>query len=710
MNFRPPIIAGRVIRPLTLTAALALNTTNLFAGADGEHAHDAIHELDPLVVNATLAPRSSRDMLNPATVVTGDQLEQDLSPTIGAVLDGQPGVHSTAFGAGASRPVIRGLEGFRLKVMESGIDSGDLSPGSPDHAVAIEPFFSERIEVLRGASTLLYGSSAIGGVVNTIDKRIPREQPGDETTLDLMTEYNSASEGWTYGAITQIPVNEFVVSLSYLDRDHNDYDIPGHAELEEDHDEHGEDHDHDHDHDHDEDHDEEEVAGTLENSFLESRIGSVGVSWFPTDKTRLSLAWMSTDSQYGVPGHAHHEEHDEHEEGEEGDHDEEGVYIDMAHSTVDMEFEHELSGSWIQTLEGRIRFVDYDHQEMEGDELGTDFDRESWEARLTATFLTGDAAPGAIGAQLSSLDSKAVGEESLTPESETKDTAIFYLQEWHQENLRIEGGLRAERREIDVPDADYSDWAYSYSLGAKIGKAEGWSIGLLYNHAERHPSAQELYAFGPHAATRQFEIGSADLGIESANSIDLSLHYKNDVVSASLTAFYMDFSNFIYASPTGNEMDELPVYQFDQIDTVFKGFESEILWHAFHGENLFVDLGLMADWVDTDIKHSDDHLPRIPPMRIGASATVGSESWVFRTSLRHSFKQDDTALFEEPTASYTNLAASLLIDLPIQKGLWHLVLSVNNLLDEEIRSHTSPLKDVAPAPGRSLRVNLSVAF
>ena len=690
MNYFNPKF-GRIARPIAATALFLTHPGILYSNSE-KHQHDEVHDLTPYVVNATLAPRSSRDMLNPATVMSGDELEQRLSSTIGQILDEQPGVHSTAFGAGASRPVIRGLEGFRLKIMESGIDSGDLSANSPDHAVAIEPFFADRIEVLRGASTLLYGSSAIGGVVNVIDKRIPREQIGSAATVDLMTAYDSSAEGWTFGGLTEIPAEEFVVSFSYLDRAHDDYSIPGHP-------------------DHDPDHEDEEPSGVLENSFLESQTGSAAVSWFPSDRTRLSLAFVTTDSQYGVPGHAHHEEHEEEEDDHHEEHEEEGVFIDMAQSTLDLEFEHTLTDSWIQSLEGRVRFVEYDHQEIEGDELGTDFDRDSWEARLTATYLSGDSAPGAIGTQLSSLDSQAVGEESLTPESETNDMAVFLLQEWHAGNLRVEGGARAERREIEASEAgDYADWAYSYSLGAKLELSDEWSLGLLFNRAQRHPSAQELFAYGPHAATRQFEIGDGELGIETANSVDLSLHYKNDVVSGSLTAFHTDFSDFIYGNPTDQELEEFRVFEFTQVDTTFRGLEAELLWHALHGEDLFLDFGFVVDWVETKIKHSDDNLPKIPPVRVGASVLLGSGNWVFRSSLRHSFKQDDIASFEEPSPAYTNLSASLLLDLPIPEGVWHLVISGDNLLDEEIRSHTSPLKDVAPAPGRSLRVNVSVQF
>ena len=656
------------------------------------------------MVDATLAPRSSRDMLTPAAVVAGDELSLNRAATLGDVLDGQAGVHASAFGGGSSRPVIRGMEGVRLRIMESGVDSGDLSADSPDHAVAIEPFFIERIEVLRGASTLLYGSSAIGGVVNVIDARIPRAMPERGIAWQAMTDYQSAAEGWTHAALATVPAGDFAIAISFLDREHNDYSIPGHP-------------------DHDDAHADEAPSGKLENSFLESRNGSAALSWFPSGRTRLTLAWTTTDSRYGVPGHVHgepdeHGEHDEHdeeedhpeEEGEDNGHAED-VFIDLAQSTVDLEVEHRFEDSRLKAIEGRLRYVDYDHQEWEGEEIGTDFDRESLEVRLLATYLAGDSAPGAVGLQWVMLDSQAIGEESYTPASETRDAALFLLQEWQAGNLRVEGGARAEHREIAVAGHDtYGDWAFSASLGAQLPLTEAWSMGWLVHHSERHPVATELYAFGPHAATRQFAIGDPRLGTESANGVDFSLHHTSPLLSGSLTAFLSDFQDFIFLSPAGEERAGFPVYEYARTDAEFRGFEAALTWHAWHGESAYFDIGLLMDWVEAEVKDSPDNLPRIPPLRAGASIEFGADLWKVRSSLRHHFKQEDTAPLEKPSDSYTNLAASLLLDLPFNKGTWHLVLSGENLLDEEMRPHSSPIKEVAPLPGRSVRVHLAVEF
>lgn len=712
-----------------LSSIFAQAQQPLATGAEPQTARE-IHDLDPFVVNAALAPRSSRDMLTPTEVLAFQDLALSQQPTLGGLLEGLPGVHASSFGAGANRPVIRGLDGNRLRVMESGVDSGDLSADSPDHAVALEPFFVEQVEVLKGPSTLLYGSSAIGGVVNVIDKRIPRQLPADPVSFEALVGYHSGADGWTAAGIGSVQIDDFIVSFSYLDRDHGNYSIPGTAEREhsDEHDEHGEEaHSEEDPHSEEEHGHEEERIGLLADSFLESESASLAVSWFASGNTRLSMAVTSYDSSYGVPGHMHgghehageehehHEhhdedgdhEHDEHESGEE----EEGVRIDLNQWAVDFEFKHTFPHSLFKAIEARFRYVDYEHQELEGEVVGTDFDRESLEARVTASYAMRSDDLGAIGFQWHSLDSKAMGPESLTPESATTDGAVFVIQELNLGDIRLEGGARAEYREISVSGAeDYEDWAASFSFGAKWQIAEAWSVGALVNHSQRHPVATELYAMGPHAATRQFEIGDSSLGVESANGLDLSLHFHSGVWSASLTAFYTAFSDFIYAAPGDEFEDGLRVFRYDQVDVDFYGLEAEVVWHTLHTEDAFFDIGFQLDSVTTDISGSSYHLPRIPPLRVGTEWVLGFEGWLIRSSVLHSFEQEDTAAFEESTEAYTDWSTDLLIELPFRHGDWNLVIGWQNLLNEEIRPHTSPLKDLAPAPGRHLRVHLNVAF
>jgi iron complex outermembrane receptor protein len=664
-----------------------------------------VHDLDPFVVNATTVPRSSRDMLNPASVLTGQELDSKRSATIGETLEGQAGIHASAFGAGASRPIIRGFDGPRIRVMESGIGSGDLSADSPDHAVAVEPFFAERIEILRGPSTLLFGSSAIGGVVNVVDRRIPRNRAEDPWSGELLFDYNSSSNGMTGAGFLSGNLDQITVAVSFLKRDFGDYSIPGWAELHDKHETEGEEDHH---------HDEEVPTGVLENSFSKLKTGSAGVSWFPENGTRVSLVWIGSDSQYGVPGHEHQyaehegdEDHDElgHEEGEDS------VWINLKHTSWDFEFEHPIRGAWIETVEGRVRYVNYEHQEMEGDALGTAFANELWEARFTASYAIQDTHPGTLGTQITYMDSSADGEEALMPPSQTRDSSLFILQEWAFNRLRVEAGLRGEYRKINAEDrAGYDGWATSVSLGAHYQIGESWSAGLLLNRSQRHPTSTELYADGPHAATRQFEVGDPDLEGETANGIDLSLQFQSAHFDFGVTAFYNDFSDYIYASPTEDVRDGLNVYQFGAVDARFHGMETQGTWHLFHGEKSYFDLGVLFDWVEADIAGSADNLPRIPPARVGLRAVYGQSFWSVRSTCRYAFEQNDTAPFEIPTAAYMDWSVDLSIAFPFAGSMWNLLVAGENLLDEDIRYHTSPIKDVAPAPGRHIRVSMSVVF
>ncbi len=589
--------------------------------------------------------------------------------------------------------------------MESGIGIGDLSADSPDHAGAVEPFFAERIEILRGPSTLLFGSSAIGGVVNVVDRRIPRNRSEDPWSGELLFDYNSSSEGVTGAGFLSGNLGELTVAVSFLKRDLGDYSIPGPAEL---HDEEEMDGEEDHHH-------EEEVpTGVLGNSFSKLKTGSVGVSWLPKNGSRVSLAWIGSDTQYGVPGHEHeHAAHEEDEDHDELEHEEgeESVWIDMKHTSWDLEFEHPIRGAWIETVEGRVRYVDYQHQEMEGDSLGTDFANELWEARITASYGIQDVHPGTLGSQISYVDSSADGEEALTPPSQTRDASLFILQEWVFKSMRLEAGMRGEYREIRAEDRDgYDGWASSASLGAHYQFGESWSAGLLLNRSQRHPTSTELYADGPHAATRQFELGDPDLEGETAIGIDLSLQFKSALFDLGVTAFYNDFSDYIYAAPTEDERDGLTVYQFGAVDARFHGMETQGTWHLLHSEKSYFDLGVLFDWVEADIAGSADNLPRIPPARVGLRAVYGQSFWSLRSTYRHAFAQNDTAPFETPTAAYADWSVDLSLTLPFTGSKWNLLVAGENLLDEDIRYHTSPIKDVAPLPGRHIRVSMSVVF
>ncbi|MDP4879963.1 MAG: TonB-dependent receptor plug domain-containing protein, partial [Opitutales bacterium] len=274
----------------------ALLLSNLHADQE-----DPVYQLEDFVVSVGPIARPLDDYASPVTSLDSDAIRRAGGGTLGQLLDGQPGVNATSFGAGASRPIIRGFDGPRVRVIESGLGSLDVSETSPDHAVSVEPLLSDRVEVLRGPSTLLYGSSAIGGVVNVIGKEIPRE-PVDSKGYDgaFETRYDSVSEGETLLGYSTVGGDRWALRVTGLTRKADNYEIPGDAEA----------------YHEDEEHEEEESGDELESSFVENDYFSVGGTWFFGEQNYIGASFSNYDAFYGVPGHAHHEE----EEGEEEEH------------------------------------------------------------------------------------------------------------------------------------------------------------------------------------------------------------------------------------------------------------------------------------------------------------------------------------------------------------------------------------------------------
>jgi len=667
----------------------------------GQSESETVRTLDPFIATGTVGPTQASETIVPVTLLSGDELTRSLASSLGETLEGQLGIHASSFGAGASRPIIRGFEGPRIRVLESGLDSLDVSDTSPDHAVSIEPFFAESIEVVRGPSTLLYGSSAIGGVVNVIDNRIPRERKDTGVTGQFEGRHATVSEGWDGMGRAEVHQPSFSVSLSGLKRDYGNYEIPGFAESAgfraAEAEESGA------------EAEEEEAFGVLENSFVETESGSIALSWFPSEENRLSFAAFALDSLYGVPGHSE----EEGEAGEEGEEEEGAVSIDLEQRRYDLDGEFVFNGPWAQSLRFRFNYADYVHQELEGDEIGTRFDREGWETRLELNHSYADKQAGILGLQLGDSDFDAEGEEAFAPPSSTLDLAFFALEEWTLKRVSLQGGLRLERRDIDVSSAispGYEDWAWSASAGVLVPLGNGINAALNLSRSERHPTAVELFSDGPHVATQQFEVGDSTLGTETAHGADASIKLFEGPVTGQFTVFYNRFNNYIDLSPTGEEEDGLPVFQFRSTDAEFYGVETELNWHVRHGDTHNFDITATYDTVRAVDTDNNRDLPRIPPHRIGLRALYSNGPWKVGSGIRYAFEQDRVTPNELPTDSYADWSASL--SHSFQWDSIHLTAFVEgrNLLDDEIRHHTSFLKDVAPQPGRNVVFGVHVHF
>lgn len=652
------------------------------ATARVELAFELARHSEEIVVTASPEARSQLDLAQPTAVLSGDELSLRLQPTLGETLSAEPGVSSTYFGPGASRPVIRGLGGDRVRMLQGGLGTGDVSTTSPDHAVTVDPGSAERIEVVRGPATLLYGSSAIGGVVNVLDERIPDFRPtrGLEGTVDLtggtVADERSAAVGLTGGS------GPWAWHLEGLKRETGDYAIPGFAQVE------------------GAGHDEDNPYGTLPNSDLEATSAGLGGTYFFGDRAFLGLAVSGHDTNYGVPGAG---------EGEEG-----GTRIDMQQRRYDLRGEVTRPFGAFRGLKVRLGATDYEHSELEATgDVGTTFFNDSWEGRAELVQKPWHGISGSFGVQVRRRDLEAVGEEAFIPEASSLNLGVFAFQELTRGPVSYQFGLRYETQDTNTSGPGLPDRSFdglSASLGAVWRPVEGYSVGASLARAVKMPNGEELYSEGPHFATQAFEMGDPGLDEETSLGLDLSLRKETGRLTGTLTLFANRFDDFIFESFTGEEEDGLPVLQFSQDDAEFRGAELEVRAEVYEADTAHVDLRLFGDYVEAELSASGEPLPRIPPMRYGAGLDYHGDRLLGTLEIRRVARQDRVAPEETPTAGYTLVNAAVGYRFFIREQVLDVLLRGTNLTDQEARNHLSFLKDSVPLPGRDVGLSLRLSF
>ncbi|HKY61748.1 MAG TPA: TonB-dependent receptor [Gemmatimonadota bacterium] len=651
--------------------------------------------------------RGLGEVYQPASVLGGRELLARQEPTLGETLADEPGVSSTYFGPGASRPVIRGLGGDRVRILEGGVGTGDASNTSPDHAVGLDPLGAERVEIVRGPATLLYGSTAIGGVVNVIDGRIPRfrmETPFSGTLQ--LTGGTVADERAGQGSVSG-GVGNLAWHVGIVGRETEDLSIPGFAESaafraaeEAEEGEEGE--------------EEEEVFGTLENSATETTSWTGGVS-IVGNTGFVGIAFSRYDDLYGVPGH-HEEEGEEplaairlSQEGEE----EEFVSIDLEQRRVDVEGELERPLGFLRGLRFRLGTNDYEHVELEGAEVGTRFTNDAWEARVEAPHGGREGLSGAVGLQFGSNEFAAIGEEAFVPPSETDSWAVFGFEEIPAGPVRFQLGARYENQDVATLEGERLSRSLdglSASAGLLWPTAPDLTLSVSLSRSVRLPTSNELFANGPHLATRAFEVGDPDLDNETSVGLDVGLRRSAGLLSGEVGFFTNWYSDFIFEQFTGEEEDGLQVIRFSQADARFTGFEARADVELLHREPHHVALEVSADYVRGELTDGDEPLPRIPPLRLGVGAHYQGEPFWGEIHVRRASEQDRVAEFETPTDAYSMLDATIGYRF-FTGGLVHdLILRGTNLTDEEGRNHVSFLKDLAPLPGRDVSLAYRLNF
>lgn len=707
------------------------------AAAQSDPRHDDPVELDRVVVRASPLPSTAEDLARPVEVLSGARLDEAKSSSLGETVERLPGVQSSYFGPGVGRPIVRGLDGARVQVLSDGLASGDVSTVSVDHAVSIEPFLANQIEVLKGPATLLYGSGAIGGAVNVVDGRVPEERTSEpfEGRAELRGgAVNDERTGMVRLDGTSADGN-LVFHFDALHRETGDYRIPGFAEL------HGEDEHEDHEEDPDEH--EDEVFGRLPNSFVRTDAAALGLSYIG-ERGFIGGAWSLFNTRYGVPGHGHHdEEHDDEDEhGEEDDHDahgDEDVRIVMDQRRGELRGGLDDLGPF-ESARVKLARTRYTHTEFEGDAVGTVFDNDSTEGRLELRHRPWAGWNGAVGLQLLRRDFDAIGEEAFVPASRGRDAGVFWIGERQFGALKLELGARHDRVEVLVepseaigPSRDFS--ATSLSGAVKYDVSDSLHLTLGLDRAQRAPVAEELYSAGEHVATRSFEFGDPGLGVETANRAELGVHWHAGPLELRASVYHVNFDDFIYLADTGVEEHGLPVRLWNQEDARFTGAEVEARYTLADNDTgrwqlrgfgdvvrgrlagsgtreveLEFDHGDHHDHVDAEIALSGN-LPRIVAPRVGADLRWDRGDWRASLGAVHYFEQDRVAEFETRTPGYTLVNANVTWHIDTPGGnAWEVFLDGTNLLDEEARPHTSFLKDLAPRPGRGVAFGVRAFF
>ncbi|HVF94708.1 MAG TPA: TonB-dependent receptor [Sphingomonas sp.] len=699
-----------------LAGGAALLSTPALAQTAPVRAADAESRRD-IIVTAPVRT-SERDVLQGTSVLSGEELTRNLRPTIGETLARQPGVSATSFGPSASRPILRGFQGERIRVLTDGIGSIDVSNTSVDHAVIIDPLLAERIEVLRGPAALLYGSSAVGGVVNVIDTRIPRTVPVDGYRMNAIAGYGSAADERSIGGAGDVAVGEHLVlhaDGSYLKsgdlRTGNGFLLApaarraalGQVGLPQDTD---------------------EPIDFAASAALRDRLpNSAARTWtagagaaIVTDGGSLGVSYSHYDSLYGVPIRFATQV------GQE----QEAPRLSVVQNRVDLRGEIVTGGDWLDRIRVRAGQATYRHFELEPDGgIGTAFFNKGLEGRFELVQADRGGWQGASGVQFFNRIFDVAGDEAFLPRNETNQTGFFTLQQYQAGAFRAEGGLRYEMSDLAartaVDDPRFFAGrrrfdAVSGSLGASYAVSEAVRLGVNLSRTERAPSAEELFANGAHAGTQAYELGSPDFKVEKSWGVEATAHVHGDGFSFDASAYYNRFTDYISedqvdsavcaaaAAPSGREVD-LPCFQYRQQGARYYGVEAEASVRLAQVGSYLINADLLGDYVRADIVDLGP-VPRIPPARVLGGVEAQGDVASARIEAEHVFAQDRTARFETRTDGYTMVNATLGLSPFGKDSKTSILLSANNIFDVVARRHASFLKDFAPLAGRDVRVTL----
>ena len=693
--------------------SLAIVATLASLGAAGTHAQSTPRTDATLApVTVTGNPLGATDLIAPTDSYSGATLLLRSKSTLGETLDGTPGVSSSYFGPNASRPIIRGLDGDRVRILQNSGASVDASGLSYDHAVPSDPISMDRIEVLRGPGALMYGGSAVGGVVNVIDNRIPQERLFDAkggVSGKLNLEGSSGDAGRSAAALLETGNDRFALHADAFTRRSGDVAVPIALACEKP--------------------GAPTVANAICNSSAQTQGGALGGSVF-FGHSRLGASVSSYSSDYGTVA-------------------EDEVTIGMRSNRVALEWDVNQLPGWVQSVKVRASQTDYQHTEYEGAEPGTVFKSKGNDLRITARHAKLGAWEGVLGLQSETGTFSADGTEAFAPYSRTTQHAVFAFEELPLNWGRLSLGARLESVQVDSEGnpqvARFAPGSRSFqprslALGALWNAAPGWQLTSNLAYTERAPKDYELFADGPHIATHAYEVGNTQAVLEQSTNMDLGVQWKSGAHAFKLSAFVNQFNNYLALQGTGVLRDTegngagglgvtddgagmsvesggtagiLPEFVYTQVPARFTGIEANGKIRLLDAGQT-VDLELRADWLRAINTNTGEGLPRIAPVRLGASMVWAQGPWSARLDANHNQAQTNGPAGQLASQSYTlvNAALSYRQQLGSNTALWFARLdNANDVLAysaTSILTQSAPGK--APLPGRSLKVGLQLAF
>ncbi len=631
-------------------------------------------------------PLSGEGLSQAIDVLQGEQLERNRATNIGDTLARLPGIHSAPFGNAVGRPVIHGLSGPRVRIMEDRIDTLDVSVSSGDHAVGVEPFVADRIEVLKGASTLLYGSGAIGGVVDVHTGRIPHAIPANGLTGGVETRFDENTDGNTTAVKLNGGKGRVAWHVDGTLKHGDDYAIPGFAESTRVRSQASA--------------DDGGARGTLPGSRYRTKSGAGGLSYID-DWGFIGASVSELAANYGLPGGHSHDDGDK------------TPTLEMMQTRSDMELGIKEPFARVSSINFRLGVNDYEHEEIEpSGEVATHFSNDAWESRLEAIYET-RSWTHVLGVQHSDKQFSAQGEEAFIQPVDTSDSGVFWLGERALNGFDLELGARIGYLE-HTPSVSARTNFLSYAVSAGVLKplSDNWQLGVIADYSSRAPVAEELYADGPHLVTQTFEQGNAELDSESALNLSATIQYTGRRWSATATGYYTQFYDFIYQRATAVIEEDLPVVEYRQDDAYFVGVDLEVaVTLAAWSDGEWVINGVF-DAVDAALDIAgNDALPRTPPTRYGAGFDVRWRAFSGSIDYLRVDAQNDVAELELNSGRYNDLSAYLGVERPVtDRVLLSVFLHGKNLTNDEQRVHTSFIKDFAPAPGRTIETGLRLVF